>query len=234
MPVVNFPPIELADEHGLLAIGGDLSPSTLKLAYQRGIFPWPINEEYPLAWFSPDPRGIIEWKNIHLSQSLRKFLKKTKYSILFNSDFDAVINGCRFVTRKGQHATWITDDIVMSYRELFNLGLAYCVEVRDQHKLVGGLYGVCIDGIMSGESMFHLEDNASKLALLAVLYSLHKAGIDWLDTQMVTPVVQHLGGKEIPRDLFINKILSRKKIQREKIFNQLAQDWVVDLLEDVN
>lgn len=234
MPVVNFPPVELADQHGLLAIGGDLSIATLKLAYQRGIFPWPINEDYPLAWFSPDPRGILEWRKLHLSQSLRKFLKKTNFTVTFNQDFDSVINGCRHSVRKGQASTWITEDITESYRMMFDHQLAYSVEVWEDKNIVGGLYGVSIDGIISGESMFYLRDNASKLALLAVMYAVNKSDIGWLDTQMVTPVVKSLGGNDIPRDLFINKINSRKKLKREQVFNSLEVDWIEDLLEDVN
>lgn len=230
MPVANFPPIELADEHGLLAIGGDFSIETLVLAYKRGIFPWPISEQYPLAWFSPDPRGIIEWNQLYLSQSLRKFIKKQKYTIVFNNDFDGVIQECGSITRKGQTSTWITTDIIQGYRHLFQNELAYCVEVLKDGERVAGLYGVCINGIVSGESMFHRESNTSKLALLAVLYSLHLSGLNWLDTQMVTPVVKELGGREIPREIFIEKIDRLKKLKRHELFKNPSKDWNLDLL----
>ena len=234
MPVANFPPIELADEHGLLAIGGDFSVETLVLAYQRGIFPWPISDQYPLAWFSPDPRGIIEWDRVYLSQSLRKFLKKQNYKIIFNRDFESVIKGCGTIQRKGQTSTWITKDIVQGYKHLFQKELAYCVEVLSNDKLVAGLYGVCINGIVSGESMFHKESNTSKLALLAVLYSLHINGLQWLDTQMVTPVVDNLGGREIPREIFIEKMERLQKYKRHELFGVLPKDWTLHLLQELD
>lgn len=206
MAIVEFPPIETADEHGLVAIGGDLEIESLLLAYSKGIFPWPISQEYPLAWFSPDPRGILIFDNLHLSKSFRKFLKKNPYEIRFNTNFEAVIMNCAMVSRKGESSTWITQDIINSYIELFKNGFAYSIETyRDDH-LVGGVYGVCINRFYSGESMFHLEDNASKVALVSLLYMLNNRGIGWLDTQMVTPVVESLGGIEIERATFIQML----------------------------
>lgn len=206
MAIVAFPPVEEADEHGLLALGGDLELESLLLAYTQGIFPWPISDEYPLAWFSPDPRGILAFDKLHLSKSFRKFLKKNPYEIRFNTNFEAVIMNCARVKRSDQSSTWITQDIINAYIEMFKHGFAYSCETYLDNKLVGGVYGVCINRFYSGESMFHLEDNASKVALVSLMYMLQQRDIKWLDTQMVTPVVQSLGGVEIPRETYIKML----------------------------
>ena len=206
MAIVDFPPVESADEHGLLALGGDLEIDSILLAYSRGIFPWPISEEYPIAWFSPDPRGILAFKQLHLSKSLRKFLKKNPYEIRFNTNFEEVIRSCSKVPRSDNQGTWITEDIIKSYIELHKEGYAYSVETYLDNKLVGGVYGVCINRFYSGESMFHTEDNASKVALIALLYQLNNQDIGWLDTQMVTPVVASLGGVAIPRETYLKML----------------------------
>lgn len=209
MAIEAFPPIESADEHGLLALGGDLEPESLILAYTSGIFPWPINDEYPLAWFSPDPRGVLYTEELHLSKSLKKFLRKNPFQVTFNQQFEAVIKNCALQKRHGQESTWITDELMEAYIQFHKLGFAYSVEVLNQdQKLVGGLYGVNINKYFSGESMFHLEDNASKVALIALVSKLRDFEIPYLDTQMVTPVIKSLGGTEIPRELFL-KYLSK-------------------------
>lgn len=206
MAIADFPPVEHADEHGLLALGGDLDLESLLLAYTRGIFPWPISEEYPLAWFSPDPRGILAFDKLHLSKSLRKFLKKNPYEIRFNTNFEGVIMNCAKVPRAENQGTWITEDIINSYINLHKKGFAYSVETYLDNVLVGGVYGVCINRFYSGESMFHTADNASKVALIALLYQLKQKDIGWLDTQMVTPVVESLGGVEIPRETYLKML----------------------------
>lgn len=206
MAIADFPPVEQADEHGLLALGGDLELESLLLAYTRGIFPWPISDEYPLAWFSPDPRGILAFDKLHISKSLRKFLKKNPYEIRFNTNFDAVIMNCAKVPRSDNQGTWITEDIINSYINLHKQGFAYSVETYLDNVLVGGVYGVCINRFYSGESMFHTADNASKVALIALLYQLKQKDIGWLDTQMVTPVVESLGGVEIDREIYLKML----------------------------
>ena len=209
MAIEAFPPIESADEHGLLALGGDLEPESLILAYTNGIFPWPINDEYPLAWFSPDPRGILYTEELHIATSLKKFLRKNPFQVTFNQQFEAVIKNCALQKRQGQESTWITDELMEAYIQFHKLGFAYSVEVLNQdQKLVGGLYGVNINKYFSGESMFHLEDNASKVALIALVSKLRDFEIPYLDTQMVTPVIKSMGGTEIPRELFL-KYLSK-------------------------
>jgi leucyl/phenylalanyl-tRNA---protein transferase len=208
MAILEFPPIDSADEHGLLALGGDLDIDSLLLAYSQGIFPWPISEEYPLAWFSPDPRGILAFDRLHLSTSFKKFLKKNPYEVRFNTDFKSVITKCSEVKRPDNAGTWITEDIIEAYINLHHEGYAYSVETYLEDRLVGGVYGVCINRFYSGESMFHLEDNASKVALVSLLYKLKQQDIGWIDTQMVTPVVESLGGVGIPRETYL-KMLER-------------------------
>ena len=212
---IVFPPVETATEDGLVAIGGDLEVDTLITAYHQGIFPWPISLDYPLAWFSPDPRGIIELGEVHLSKSFTKFLKKNPYQVTFNQAFDKVIDQCARTYRKNQPSTWITPDIIEGYEKLFKQELAYSVEIWQGTELVAGLYGVCMGDFVSGESMFTKEDNASKYALYSLILRLKDKGIHWLDTQMVTPVVEGFGGKYISRPEFL-QMLSKKDWTRKR------------------
>lgn len=203
---IVFPPINEATEDGLVAVGGDLEVDTLVTAYRQGIFPWPVSVELPLAWFSPDPRGIILLDEIHIPKSFEKFLKKNPYTVTFNQRMKEVILECARVPRKNQPGTWITPDIIKGYEKLFQSELAYCVEVWRDDILVGGLYGVIMGEFCSGESMFMKEDNASKVALWALLMLLKSKGLTFLDTQMVTNAVEQFGGKYIQRSEFLDKI----------------------------
>ncbi len=215
MAIIEFPPIENATEDGLLAIGGDLEVSSLLLAYGQGIFPWPIDENYPLAWFSPDPRGIFFTDEIHISKSMKKFLRKfqknSQGKITFNQNFSRVIEECAKVPRKGQDSTWITNEMVQAYKKLHQAGFAYSSEVWIEDRLVGGIYGVCLGKYFCGESMFFKEDNCSKLVLINLLQHLRKKGVKWFDTQMVTPATANLGAKEIPRSTFLSMLKSSLK-----------------------
>lgn len=202
-----FPPVENADENGLLALGGDLSIPLLLDAYSQGIFPWPLSEQFPIAWFSPDPRGILCFKDLHISRSLNKVIKQQRFKVSFNKNFEAVIINCASSKkRKEGEGTWITRQMIDAYIELFKAGYAFSVETYLNEELVGGMYGVSLNGIISGESMFYLEPNASKIALIHLMEKLNSIGIDWIDTQMITPVVESLGGKEISRAEFIAKL----------------------------
>ena len=202
---VMFPPVDEATEDGLVAVGGDLELDTIEEAYRRGIFPWPVSVEFPLAWFSPDPRGLIDFSEMHVSRSFEKFLRKHTYRVTFNTAFPQVIRACARMKRKDQRDTWITPQIIKGYEQLFLHGKAYSSEVWNGEDLVGGVYGVLMGNFVSGESMFMKEDNASKLALHSLIERLKDSGIEWLDTQMVTPVVEGFGGKYIPRREFIEK-----------------------------
>lgn len=211
MAIVKFPPIEAANEAGLLAMGGDLEVESLLLAYKNGIFPWPYSDYHPIAWYSPDPRGILEYKNLHLSQSFKKFLKKCPYTVKFNTDFHQVIIECassphREAKNGEMSSTWITRKMIEAYINFHYAGYAFSVETYEGDELVGGLYGVRINKFVCGESMFYKKENASKLALYALMEKLHGEGIEWLDTQMVSPVVSQFGGKEISRKEFLEKL----------------------------
>ena len=203
---VVFPPVEDATEDGLVAIGGDLEVDTIVEAYRRGIFPWPISLDFPLAWFSPDPRGVLDFNELHLSKSFEKFLKKNTFNVTFNTSFREVIKACAMASRKGQASTWITPDIIHGYVKLFEDGKAYSVEVWDGKNLVAGLYGVVMGNFVSGESMFTKLPNASKFALYSLVKQLEVKGLSYLDTQMVTPVVEQFGGKYIPRTEFLERL----------------------------
>jgi leucyl/phenylalanyl-tRNA---protein transferase len=203
---VVFPPVEDATEDGLVAIGGDLELDTLKSAYRRGIFPWPISLDFPLAWFSPDPRGVLDFSELHVSKSFEKFLKKNPYTVTFNTAFKEVIKGCAVTPRRGQSSTWITPEILQGYEKLFLNEEAYSIEVWDDKTLVAGVYGVIMGDFCSGESMFMKAPNTSKLALYTLIKKLESRGISWLDTQMVTPVVEQFGGKYISRSEFLQRL----------------------------
>ena len=208
---IMFPPIETANEDGLVAVGGDLNLDTLLEAYQNGIFPWPLstyplNANLPNTWFSPDPRGILDFTQLHVSRSFLKFLKKTPYSVTFNRAFPEIIEHCAKIIRKGQPGTWITPGIIDAYINLFHHGFAYSVEVWENDEIMAGMYGVIIGTFISGESMFTYRDNASKQGLYTLVHHLGEKGISWLDTQMVTEVVRQFGGSYIPRTNFIQRL----------------------------
>jgi len=216
--VLQFPPINSADENGLLALGGDLDVSTLVLAYRSGIFPWPISQEFPLAWFSPDPRGLIDFQDVVINKRLTRYLKNNAYRFTCNQDFKGVIKACSKAPRNHQSGTWITDEVVDGYKALFEKKYAYSIEAWCDDELIAGIYGVCITGIVSGESMFHNESNASKLCLVGLISLLKLSGVTWLDTQMVTPVVGTLGGKEVTRKDFLSRLRRCPLKSRDEIF----------------
>ncbi len=201
--VVQFPDPESADPSGLLCVGGDLNSESLLAAYTRGIFPWP-HPGYPLLWFSPPERGIIQFQNLHIPQSLKKIIKKSRYEFSFDRAFAEVMDQCAQVPRPGQDGTWITDEMKLAYLDFHQRGHAHSVECWREGDLVGGLYGVWVGGAFVGESMFFKADNASKLCLLYLIEFLRAHGHKWMDVQMVTPVVEALGGGYVPRSEFLN------------------------------
>lgn len=206
MPIVEFPPIETADENGLLAVGGDFSFPTLLMAYYQGIFPWPLGREYPLTWFCPDPRGVLFADNFRVNRRLKRDFKKAGFRHTFNQDFRSVIEGCRDIdNRSDQGDTWITNELIEGYVNFHNEGYAYSIEIWNQEgELVGGLFGVKLGAYVTGESMFYRQSHASKYALAVLMEKLEQKGIQWLDTQMVSPVVGQMGGIEIDREDFLN------------------------------
>ena len=201
----RFPHPETSDPDGLVAIGGDLRPETLVDAYSHGIFPWPIEGAPVLTWFSPHERGVLEFDRLIIPKSLRKFSNQNKYFFTINQVFSQVIEACSATPRPGQNGTWITPDMIQAYCHLHSLGIAHSVETweRDSNKLVGGLYGLFVEGVFSGESMFHSQPNASKLALLHLIQHLKQRNCKWIDIQMLTPHMEKLGARNLPRKLYL-------------------------------
>jgi leucyl/phenylalanyl-tRNA--protein transferase len=205
MPIVAFPDPRTADADGIVAVGGDLHPETLSLAYRQGIFPWPVNG-LPLLWFCPAERAILEFAALHIPRSLARARRRTQLRFTIDTAFPAVIRGCAQAPRPGQEGTWITLQMVAAYTLLHRLGIAHSVEAWHEGHLVGGLYGVAVDGAFAAESMFYREPNASKLALLHLVDHLRGRGLDWLDTQMLTPHIERLGATTISREAFLEKL----------------------------
>lgn len=227
---IEFPNVELANEepNGLLAIGGDLSCKRLIHAYQKGIFPWYSSGE-PILWWSPNPRSILLPDNLKIARSLRKTLRKNLYEVTFDQDFSAVINACA-EPRDGDPRTWINADMIAAYSELHQLGYAHSVECWHQHKLVGGLYGVAIDRVFFGESMFKKRTDASKCAFVYMVKHLHNWGFQLIDCQIQTNHLDSLGAILIPRSEFIG--LLEQYCQNLKTQNTWKSDIVLQKLLD--
>ena len=200
-----FPPLDtaLTEPNGLLAVGGDLTPQRLIKAYSEGIFPW-FSEGEPIMWWSPNPRAIIPTNEVRINRTLRKFLNKAPYQVSFNRAFDQVIELCAAAPFR-QDETWILPEMISAYRQLHLLGHAHSVEVWEQEKLVGGLYGVAINGFFSGESMFYQAPNASKVALVTLAQALKTQGVRFIDCQITNPFLEDMGCIEISRAEFIQQ-----------------------------
>ena len=209
-----FPPPDLASPEGILAVGGDLNPERLLLAYRMGIFPWYSTGE-PILWWSPDPRFILLPHDLKVSRSMRQLLKKNLFHITFDRDFRAVMEGCRAPRKDRDSGTWIHEDIVNAYSILHARGLAHSVEVWMDGALVGGLYGVSLGKCFFGESMFTRVSNASKAALISLTQTLQALGFLFIDCQVYTEHLQSMGARMIPRSLFL-KMLA-KSLQEETI-----------------
>lgn len=201
----------MSTPEGLVAVGGNLETPTLREAYRNGIFPWP-QEGLPLLWFSPDPRGVLDFEDLHVSRSLRKWDRQNshwKYTI--NQAFPQVIQACRLQPRVGQAGTWILPEMEKAYLKLFDEGQVLSLEVWEEKVLIGGIYGVLSISdsgrlFFSGESMFHLKTNASKMAFWRMVEHLRAQGHTWMDIQMLTEVTRSFGGKYIEREEFLDRI----------------------------
>ncbi len=214
-----FPDPEQADGN-LIAIGGDLSRERLLRAYAQGIFPW-FGEEDPILWWSPDPRAVLEPSAVHISRSLRKSARNRDWQYQMDSDFAGVIDACA-EPRAGQGGTWITPAVRAAYVDLFAAGAAHSMEVYQQDRLVGGFYGVALGGLFFGESMFSRVPDASKLALVLLARHLQRWGFGLIDTQFITPHLQSMGVREVPRRDFLQALADLR--------TQHAQaDWKISL-----
>ena len=197
-----FPPAETASTEGIVAVGGDLSPERLVLAYQIGIFPW-FEEEEPILWWSPPERMVLFFDDLTISKSMRNIINRKQFKVTFNTAFRDVIVNCKKITRKDQAGTWITDNMVEAYCKLHELGIAKSVEVWENEELVGGLYGVDLGHVFCGESMFSKVSNASKLAFIALAKQLEMADYRLLDCQVYNDHLASLGCVEIDREDFL-------------------------------
>ncbi len=200
----------------IIAIGEDLSVETLREAYRQGIFPWP-HEALPLPWFSPRRRAVVFFGELHVGRSLRKTSKRSNFRFTIDGAFDAVIRACAAVPRREGEGTWIGAEIIRAYTRLHRAGDAHSVEAWEDDQLVGGLYGVDAGGVFTGESMFYRRTDVSKLALLHLIEHLRARGATWLDCQIMTPHMQALGAREIPRARFLD-LLAEAQAKRMALF----------------
>ena len=206
-PASPFPPVAsaLRDPDGLLAAGGDLSPTRLLNAYRHGIFPW-FSRGDPILWWCPDPRMVFRTDGVHLSNRFRRGLRHSTWTLSADTGFDAVIEACARLPRSGQQGTWITPAMRAAYRELHRLGHAHSVEVRDGARLVGGIYGVAIGRMFFGESMFSAGSGGSKVALAGLALRLRQWGWPLVDAQVENPHLVRLGARAWPRPEFIRAV----------------------------
>ena len=216
---LTFPPLEKAmrEPNGLLAAGGDLSADRLIQAYRHGCFPW-FQEGQPILWWSPDPRTVLFPEELHISRSLGKVLRQSRYQVTFDRDFAAVIQACA-APREYADGTWITDSMQLAYLELHRRGYAHSVEVWEQDALVGGLYGLAIGQLFFGESMFSRADNASKVGFATLVERLKAWGFVLIDCQMPTEHLHSFGARAITRTTFADYL-------RQHLDQPNIADWL--------
>ncbi|ABA59049.1 leucyl/phenylalanyl-tRNA--protein transferase [Nitrosococcus oceani] len=196
------PRLALAEPNGLLAVGGDLSPERLIMAYRQGIFPW-YNQGQPILWWSPDPRLILFPQQLHISRSLHKRLRRGIYQVTLDLDFPGVIQACASPRQDGE-GTWITSEMKSAYNRLHEMGIAHSVETWEDKELIGGLYGVSIGRIFFGESMFSKRPDASKIAFVYLCRQLQRWGFPLIDCQIQSEHLQRLGAQTLPRNKFLH------------------------------
>lgn len=203
----RFPPVSEARRDGLLMVGGRLTPAWLVAAYQQGIFPWPAvhGDQEVLAWYSPDPRAVLELDAMHVPRRLQRRLRSDEFQVTYDQDFPAVIAACAG-PRKRQPLTWITPRLAAAYVKLHALGHAHSVEVWHAGTLVGGVYGVALGGFFAGESMFHRRRDASKVALVHLVERLRQRGFTLFDVQQPSLLLRRFGAVLIPRTEFLTRL----------------------------
>ncbi|MBX2814932.1 MAG: leucyl/phenylalanyl-tRNA--protein transferase [Saprospiraceae bacterium] len=212
-----FPHPETAGPEGLLAIGGDLSPERLLLAYRFGIFPW--YNEGPILWWSPDPRCVLKPAHVYVSKSMRQFMRKSHLKASINMRFAEVMRSCKDIDRQEQEGTWITAQMQSAYQNLHDLGYAHSIEVWEDNVVVAGLYGIALGRIFYGESMFTRIPNASKFALIKLCRFLEKEGFLLIDCQQDTDHLRSLGAVTIPRPAFL------KALRKNNLLPEPHRSW---------
>jgi leucyl/phenylalanyl-tRNA--protein transferase len=201
MPKLPILDPERADDYGLVAVGGDLRPELLLHAYSRGVFPW-YDEGFPVCWWSPDPRAVFELDRFHVSRRLARTLRSGRFTVTVDRAFGDVMRGCA----DRPVGTWITDDMLAAYERLHRLGWAHSVEVWQAGELAGGVYGVAVGGLFAGESMFHRQSDASKVALAFLVERLRQRGFVLFDVQVLTEHTARMGAVEIPRAEYLGRL----------------------------
>jgi leucyl/phenylalanyl-tRNA--protein transferase len=208
--LVSFPDPRDSTPEGIVAVGGGPQPEFLLEAYRKGIFPWPV-EGYPLLWFSPPERAILEFDELHVPRRLLRERRSTSLRFTIDLAFERVIRSCAAIERAHETGTWIIPEVIDGYIELHRIGFAHSAEAWEGDELVGGIYGVDAGGAFAGESMFYRRPNASKLALLFLIDHLKSKGLDWLDVQVLTPHMEALGARLISRDEFLGKLADAQR-----------------------
>lgn len=199
-----FPPVDHSEPDGILAVGGDLRPERLLLAYSNGIFPWYSGRQ--IQWWSPDPRFVLYPQHLKISKSMKVLFNKRAFRVTVNKAFQEVISNCREIKRDGQGGTWITKEMKEAYIRLHELGFAHSVEAWQGDELVGGLYGIRMKNVFFGESMFSKVSNASKFAFISFVLHVEKEGVELIDCQVHTEHLESLGAEMIPREQFVNEV----------------------------
>jgi leucyl/phenylalanyl-tRNA--protein transferase len=212
----EWPEPDPEDEAGLVALDYNITPDRIISAYRHGIFPWPSsNPRHPIPWVCPPQRAILEFEALRIPHGLRKAVRKaTSLHFTIDRDFEQVIRACAAAPRPGQDGTWIIPPMIEAYNEVHRRGHAHSVEVWDDDALVGGLYGVTAGGVFSGESMFHLVDDASRLCLLHLITHLRNRGGTWLDIQQLTPHFARMGARQISREQFLRRLAHEQEAHR--------------------
>jgi leucyl/phenylalanyl-tRNA---protein transferase len=204
---IYFPHSDTFDTPDVVAVGGDLSPERLLLAYSLGIFPWYNEGDEPIMWWCPDPRLVLYPDELKVSKSMRPFFNQAKFKVTYNVDFQRVMRTCMLNDRKNQEGgSWINEDMIAAYTVLHKAGFAHSVEVWEGEELVGGLYGVAYGRIFYGESMFSKVSNASKFGFISFVQKIREMGIELIDCQQETAHLTSLGARVISRDLFLEAI----------------------------
>ncbi|WP_049824433.1 leucyl/phenylalanyl-tRNA--protein transferase [Desulfurivibrio alkaliphilus] len=203
--LVLFPPPQVARYDGLLAVGGDLSPERLLLAYRMGIFPW-YGPGEPILWWAPDPRLVLLPGEFHISRRLARKLRQGRFSFSTNQDFAGVIRHCAEIARPGQEGSWLSEEMIAAYLRLHELGYAHSVECRRDGRLVGGVYGVALGRVFFGESMFSLETDASKAAMAHLVAAMETTGGTMIDCQVKSDHLLRLGARLVPGPVFYQRL----------------------------
>lgn len=215
----TFLPPERALDEGLVDVSDHISVERLLEAYSFGIFPWP-QDGFPILWFSPVERGVLDFDRLHVPHSLSKWCKKTTgLEFTWNQAFDDVITACAASARPGQAGTWITPKMKDAYLDFHRAGYAHSFECWRDGELIGGIYGVYVAGVFCGESMFHRVPNASKISLVHLVQELKAQGLKWIDIQMLTPVTKALGGRMISRKEFLDRLEESKRVAKPLHFD---------------